>query len=603
MHEIQDPYNLLKPKKLELNDDTYRMIAHLVNPLTPFSKEYFYSFKWCPDTILWTLKNNRLLYRLLSLENTSDLERKCVINELKNTFNELRLSEIFYTTYKNKVLQLVEKLNQNAINVIFFKATNDLPMDSHNLDVLIKEEDKNLVESILQKTGFTKVSFYKEPYKILYRYTKNAEDYIALHLHTKISWHGVEVVDKDRIWEKKRKKMVEGTNVYFPDEGSHILITIAHMFFEKAEISLSDVLDVISDLQRSDVDVKTLFSLARNAGWEDVFSTYLYAILKLYKNLYGTELLNKILLNAKLYDTISPNIPPSIQHMLLKYETKYLPINLDPELKWYRRQKIIKLGLFSKTLSNSRTIFMTNMIQALFRQLYNRGKECRTFIVALEGTDGSGKTSHAQKLMEEFNKRGKKTLYIWSTGSLPFVNLIRPLVSKLTSPGTQSKFLPSITSKSNFLFFEKMLQNKIFNSLLIMAIIMDHAFNLTLKILSAKNTCDVIVLDRFIHDTIINNIYCYKKNLSSPFSRVLLCGWPLLLCKPDITLILYSTPKELKRRRENELTLTEAFDKVVTYRRYSQLWRASLVNSTKDFTETHLEVLETVLKRFYGKQK
>jgi thymidylate kinase len=148
-----------------------------------------------------------------------------------------------------------------------------------------------------------------------------------------------------------------------------------------------------------------------------------------------------------------------------------------------------------------------------------------------------------------------------------------------------------------------MLQNKVFNSLFIIAITATHDFNLAIRILSAKNTYDVIILDRFIHDTIVNNLYFYKKDPLSLFSQVLLRAWPLLLCKPDIILVLYSTPKELKRRRDNELTLTEAFDKVVTYQRYSQLWKASLINSTKDFMEVHLEVLETILKRFYGKPK
>jgi len=486
--------------------------------------------------------------------------------------------------------------------MIFLKATANLPLDSHNLDVLIKEEDRNLVESILQKAGFSKVSFYKEPYKILYRYTKNTKDYIAFHLHTKVSWHGVEFIDKDRIWEKKRKKMIEGIDVCFPDEGSHILMTIAHLFFEKAEISLSDVLDVVSDLHENDVDVKTLVSLAKNAGWEDIFSTCLYAVLKVYQGLYGTKSLEKILYDTKIYDIISPYIVSSLQHILLEPATKFLPLNLDPASKWHRRRRVIKLGLLKKTLK-SRVIFVTNMIQEFFSQLYRSGKECRTFIVALEGIDGSGKTSHAQKLVEEFSKRGKKPLYIWSTGSLPFADLIRPLVLKLTSPQMRTKSSPSTTSKSNFLFFDKMLQNKVFNFLFIIAGITDHAFNLTSRILSAKNAYDVIILDRFIHDTIVNNLYRYKKNLFSFSSQVLLRTWPLLLCKPDVTLVLYSTPRELKRRRENELTLTEACEKVTTYLRYSQLWKACSVNSTKDFMEVHLEVLETILKRFYEKCK
>ena len=133
LHKIQDPYNLLNPrKKSELDHNTYRMMARLINFLTPFKEDYFNSFKWRSDTILWTLKNNRLLYRLLLIENGSDQERKHAINKLKNSFIELQLGDIFYRAYEGKILEIIERLDQNGIKVVFLKATKNLPLDSHN---------------------------------------------------------------------------------------------------------------------------------------------------------------------------------------------------------------------------------------------------------------------------------------------------------------------------------------------------------------------------------------------------------------------------------------------------------------------------------------
>lgn len=605
LHEIQDPYNLLNPgKKPRLDYNTYRMMANLINPLIPFREEFFNSFKWCSDTILWTLKNNRLFYRLLLIQNGSDQKRKNIISKLKNSFIELQLGDIFYRAYEDKVLELIEKLDKSGIKLVFFKATNNLPLDSHNLDVLIREEDKDSIESFLQDAGFTKVCFYREPNKILYRFTKNAEDYIAFHLHTKISWHGVEFIDTEEVWRRCYKKTIKNVDVYFPDVNSHALITFAHMFFENAEITLGDILDIASDLYRNGANIETMISWAKNAGWQDIFLRCLYIVLKIYRNTYGIDLLDKTA-SRFLYGTVPSCVTTFPEEAQLNYKTKVLPFKLDPEFTSLRRRRIIRLGLLGKTLSNSR-VFASYMVRGLFKRFSTGSKESRTFIIAVEGIDGSGKTTHSQKLAEDFIKRGKKPIYIWSTGSLPFINLIRRLVSKFVSPksmSTQAEYPLSNTSKSDFLFFEKLQQNKVFSSFLTMATIMDHEVKLALKILLARSTYDIIILDRFVHDTLINSLYHYKGDLHCFFSRVLLSACPLLLCKPDVILVLYSAPTEIEKRRKNELTLNEIFEKVVIYQQYSRRWEAYLVNSTGDFLETHLKILEIVLKNFYGKTK
>jgi len=286
MHDIYDPYSALKlPSNLHLDPKTYEMIAYLANPSVPVDKYSLLAedFRWDPATILWTLAENRILYRFLSFRNSSDRQRRNLVQEVIRSLEQLQQVIDFYEIYEKKTLGLVDDLNYRGFNTVFFKASESLPLDDHNLDLLVKEEERDACEAFLRKAGFIKVNFYREPNKTLYRHVKNAEDYLAIHLHTKISWHGVELVDTRKIWERKNVRRINASDVSFPKPTDHINITIAHRFFESAEITLSDLLAIADDLIKGKADIRVSMEMAKAAGWEDVFIAFLSMLIKLYQ--------------------------------------------------------------------------------------------------------------------------------------------------------------------------------------------------------------------------------------------------------------------------------------------------------------------------------
>jgi thymidylate kinase len=601
-----DIYALLKVQKnRSLNYETYKMIANLMNPLISIRNGHIHNIveaKWDSNTTLWTFKKNRMLYRLFLLSKVSNEKRNEAISVLKEMLLEPQSITTFYEMYENKVLEFIEKLNDNGINTIFIKAKDNLPLDSHNIDLLIGEKDKFLAESILQNVGFTKVYFCEEPYKTLYRYTRNAEDYLAFHLHTKISWYGIEFVDAKKVWESYNLKKVKGVEIGFPHMTDHILITVAHKFFEDAEITLKEVIDIVDSIEKGCGELKKLEILANEGGWEDILLMYLMLVITLYKDLYGELPSKTAKMFTELIETSKRILRADERRLLYKKlnsNKKFLPLSLDPEFIEYRRRKIIELGFYNKKLSTSRLIFAGNTLRLVLKRLFIGDKECSPFVIAIEGIDGSGKTEHSQCLLKDFYDRGKKAIYIWSSGTLPFVDKIRILLSK------KSQFIsgcePSVNTKSNYVFFDRLMQNAVFNFLFSMATIVNYNLEILIKILLAKSSYDIIVLDRFIHDTIVRSVYYYRGEFGSLLSRILL-SYPAMIPRPNITVILYSKPHIIRARRQNELTCDEIVKKLAVYKQYSVIWGANLMDSSPDFHYVHRNLLQKILEKYYGKR-
>jgi len=100
-----DIYTLLKVQKNQsLNYETYKMLANLMNLLISIGRDHIHSItegKWDSNTILWVLKENRMLYRLFLLSKSSEGKRKEAISSLETLLDTQSIAT-FYEMYENK---------------------------------------------------------------------------------------------------------------------------------------------------------------------------------------------------------------------------------------------------------------------------------------------------------------------------------------------------------------------------------------------------------------------------------------------------------------------------------------------------------------------
>ena len=191
---------------------------------------------------------------------------------------------------------------------------------------------------------------------------------------------------------------------------------------------------------------------------------------------------------------------------------------------------------------------------------------------------------------------------MWSTGSIPALNIICGILNRLLSGSYINGSDTEPSTQVSFPFFVRLKSNRIFSVLLVLLMVIGHNLDLLKEILAVRSSADVIILDRFIHDTIIKGLFPYGQG-NSFLSRLFLTCYPIIWLKPDIIIVLTSDPKTLKARRPDELTMEEAYWKTVSYKSYSSLWQAYLINTTSNFEDVHNKLLNVVSRRFYERTR
>jgi len=163
----------------------------------------------------------------------------------------------------------------------------------------VKKQDVMKAKKILEKLGFTEIRKLREyawggpPHKFLYRRLYNGL-VMSIHLHTEVAWEGVKFVDEKELWNRICKAEVDGVKLGFPSPEIHLLITVAHAFFENKCLKLSDLVSMVEDFEYgSEMDWDYIADCTINGGWFEPF----YATLRLadytHELLFGRKLIEK----------------------------------------------------------------------------------------------------------------------------------------------------------------------------------------------------------------------------------------------------------------------------------------------------------------------
>jgi thymidylate kinase len=543
------------------------------------------------------LKANKVLFRSFIQYDSGLSSRK--ENAMSNLICHSKETSHYYDFYeivKKELLDAIGLLNNN-VQTLFIKSSNILPLDSDNFDILIPDNKQKMADQVLRKNGFSVVKVAEEPHKVLYRKTKNGKDYLALHLHTKIVWGGVEFLRAEEIWKKYSTKNIQGTNVGFISPEHAVLVTLAHAFYENASLKLCDILYLVDSFSDSSLDLDAMISSSVKMGWDLVFGAMLLYGNSIHHEVYGFPIIPVNRLNEVVSEALSEEKTVQVKNlhekMRISFRKKpYLPVPIT--LRNYRGRQLISQVVSNDSLSLvDKVNKLRYLLSAFLKGTLPRKKP--KIAISFIGVDASGKTTHARRLVDAFRKRGIGASHVWSRGGF---RLSEPLMSRATSIVSSHSNVKSHRELSEARL-RHVKANPFLGKILMSMLLFEHAAHIRSKLILGKSSKNVIVFDRFLHDTVVDSLIHYGQDYNSFLSRLMLNLAGRIASKPDLIVLLKASPQTIESRRPEE-DLERIRLKSRIYESWSKRWRAHVVDTERyTIEQNHLNILGKALSLFY----
>ncbi len=542
------------------------------------------------------LRDNRVILRTM---NYCQTQKPSLLLKTRFVKEVVQKHELFAQTYdfafrlRQKIVEITKAITESGVDIIFIKAFNELPLDSHNFDILVKKQNIVYAKKILEKLGFKELVRLREPFKWFYRRVDD-DLVISVHLHTKVAWEGVEFVDSDGLWDKYREIKIHDVKIGFPSSEHHLLITVAHAFFENQGLKLCDLMYIAEALQSGEeIDWGYIADWCVSDHWFKAFCTFLQLADHAYKSFYG-----KRLFEEKIYKILAKkgNIDSALAKKLIDQfdKGKNLPVKIPISA--------VAFAFISKVFKTSGKSFIEKIgkVSSSCRHYIRRRmplrRELPTFLICFSGQDGTGKTTHAKCLQNELLKtvhvmndelveKDFRVKYVWSRGiGLTFEPLLR--IIRLLLLGNKSPSMGEYVSKR-----ERLLKMEPITNLWAHAILIDELLQLLIKVKIPLLFRQNVVCDRYIYDALIDVECDLGQNVSKVSEKIIRD----LLPKPKTTFITDTGSTEIMRRKKSlEFEVVQCKRK--KYLAYLHGERFILVDTKNSLQQNKKEILSRVLE-------
>lgn len=466
---------------------------------------------------------------------------------------------------------------ENKIGFVMLSKTIETQCDGHEVDILIKENQIEKARNIVENLGYIDVPWGGA-------YAKKIGNVI---LHVDI------YPEKDDIIfdEEKKKREINGICTLSPEYelSSRILKPI---LMRSTRISLCDILHISNLLEKYNIQ-----HLPRNIkkSWITPCFHSIYLINTLFKVLFSRDIKAPIIEQAKKFhkcsriwnflsikETKEVNLP--FHSFIFSYSCLIYKLLYD--VCHFNFKEIVRSAIF---FINHITVPISNTYVSVLSILKIQKK--KRILICFTGMDGTGKTSHATKIVKTLKTMGIPCQYVWCNWlpriSFPFMVLIY-----LVTGGYRRKD-----------YHKSKILRRIWNYVVICDFFFIYLFRIKRYLLIGKN----VVCDRYVYDMIADLMYdgIYSKKAS----KILL----KLVPKPDLV-FMFDVPEEVSDLRKddtkNSVNIKDSDDVIdylrvhkKSYLKIAESLGISVIDTTKDFEGLHEQVFGQVCQTYINKQK
>lgn len=211
-------------------------------------------------------------------------------------------------------------------------------------------------------------------------------------------------------------------------------------------------------------------------------------------------------------------------------------------------------------------------------------------IVCITGIDGAGKTTLAHELVSSLKTKGKPSIYLYGR--------IYPIVSRILMVLGRSIWLNGQNQWRNYESYSikknEIMRNHLLKWIYTIAILVDFYPQIWLKLILHYSKGRIIVLDRYIYDTVISDLSAHLNYSMRETDRAIHFGL-LILPTPDVT-FLVDLPEEVACGRKNDVPHIDYLkDRRRSYHQILSRPEVQKVNGGSPIEEIIEEMLECMI--------
>jgi len=539
----------------------------IVDILNPRKRESELPEKLPVDFII----NNRICY-LLYEKVGEEFEYKFSPKELEQISEKAENMNFLVKEAYN--LSKIFKSN-NIDFVLIFRAIRSL-CDSTDIDVIVKREQDGEIKGLLEKLGYFNTVWGDGR---VYACSKNGKT-VQIDINSE--------EDKYILFDEGKAKILSNKTtikgVYVPSSDDELITLIVKSILGCRPIRMSDIIHLSNLLKECDVDY------IRNNIERSLFVPffhYIYIVNTIYESLYNKGIDAPLVAVANELHNDS-----KILKLLCKIETRKLSLPFHSTIfakscLIYKLFYNLKHFRFKEVMGDIPVYFVP--IAARIKLLKSALSRER-IVVCFSGIDGTGKTTHATKLVKRFKDMGVPCQYarciFEPKVSYPFMALVYLIKGYRRKDYYKSRIL-----------------RKIWNYIIILDFLYIYFTKVKIPLLIGKS----VICDRYVYDWIAALKYDGLYNERA--SKILL----KIIPKPDLVFIL-DIPEEVSNVRKDDTKdavnikdSDSAMDYLSIHRRsfleIAQSLNIPVIDATRDFKELNEEFYKNIIRVYLNMNK
>jgi thymidylate kinase len=214
--------------------------------------------------------------------------------------------------------------------------------------------------------------------------------------------------------------------------------------------------------------------------------------------------------------------------------------------------------------------------------------------VCFVGIDGSGKSTLAERVFERVKKEDKMVIKIYGRYRPILIKYIRALGKRVFFRSGKDSFSDcDYYSETKEAIFRKM---SVISKVYIGIIILEYYFQIIFKIAIPRKMGFSLIADRYVYDTIINDI-AVDIGLGVNETVSLLRRFSFFFPRPDITFLIH-VPEQVAIKRKNDIPSLNYFRKRQEYYQEISIFeRATILDGTLEISELERLVFSEINKK------